>query len=116
MEDFKPIYSNPVGMALRWEKQRKDKVQLVFRDMGFLMQYEELELFASYIKSSILRVKQGKCHCCGNHNCKSILLVTPFEGVDLAVSRRELFHLEDLIQGALFQTEMEHYIMNEGRN
>ena len=116
--DIYKIYHNTFGIAFKWkissETKRQDKIQLVFRDMGFYLSEREIKTFYSYIN----QLKGEKaCSCCANEkNTKCILLKTPSEKVDIAVNLIELKQLKDLIRGTLFQLSLNQLITDICRN
>ena len=107
------IYSNSYGISFKWKygvKKNKDKVQMVFRDTGLLLTRKELIQFSKNIQCT-LNGEEG-CHRCNEEDCRSLLLDTPAPQISLAVSKRELGALEDLVEGTLFQMDLDTYLNN----
>ncbi|UZO81734.1 hypothetical protein NBT05_04515 [Aquimarina sp. ERC-38] len=95
MEEIDLIYKNNIGMAFYWKAcTNKSKIQVIFKDVGFLLNTSELFLFSSQCQQSLL---SSTCSECGNDNCKSYLLKTPSSKIDLAVSKNELKDIDDLL-------------------
>ena len=95
MEEINIIYKNKIGMAFYWtEGSEKNKVQVIFKEIGFLLTLPELHLFLSQCEQSINSLN---CAGCNNDNCKSYLLKTPSSKIDLAVSKNELVKIQDLL-------------------
>ncbi len=111
-EDIYPIYNNSFGISFQWKRgpaKTNGKVQIIFRDTGLLLSHKELELFSKNVQCT--KKGNGLCDTCKNEmDCRSLLLDTPASQVSLAVSFRELNAIEDLVQGTLFQLELNNYI------
>lgn len=116
-QDIYILHHNRLGIAFMWKKPcsiMKEKVQIIFRDMGFYLTYSEVQRFQKLVQES-----RGKLPDCGlgcGRNCRSLLLRTPSQKIDIAVSPGELEEIEDLIKGALFRVQLEDYLEKEGRN
>ncbi|MFL1894576.1 hypothetical protein ACJRPK_02670 [Aquimarina sp. 2-A2] len=111
MNTVDKIYSNEVGMSFYWTQERKaplPKIQLVFRNTGFLLSLNELKDFSSFCASSL---STQNCNACKEHSsCKTFLLRTPSDKIDLAVSSDELIQIQELINGTIFRIEMKQWI------
>ena len=63
MNDIDKIYSNKIGISFFW-KQEKDKtegkVQVVFKDMGFLLTINELKEFSEFCMDTM------RSQCCNS--------------------------------------------------
>lgn len=110
-QDIQAIYYNTFGIAFKWNatvaKQAKT-IQLVFRDMGFYLDYEDIKAFYDNVH---LAKKCLSCELCKKDgNKRNILLRTPCERVDIVVDKKELKAIEDLIEGTLFQLKLDSYI------
>ncbi|MBZ9730223.1 hypothetical protein LB467_11045 [Salegentibacter sp. JZCK2] len=117
MEDVALIYHNKLGIAFRWKKNVTNadsrRVQMVFKDMGFYLLPEEIERFSQNIQ----KAKFYNCGNCNRHkSCRNILLRSPLEKMDFAVSALELEEISDLIEGTLFKLNLEDYLKGCGRN
>ncbi|MUH36694.1 hypothetical protein D9O36_12645 [Zobellia amurskyensis] len=112
MEDINPIYHNPFGVAFQWKRNStKDtkKVQIVFRDTGLLLSQNELEQFKKNIECTMN--SDAHCNDCNQHEtCRSLLLDTPAPQITLAMSMQELDAVQDLIEGTLFQLNLNTYL------
>ena len=108
--DIYPIYHNSFGIAFQWKRQLVskgfNKIQMVFRDMGFYLTLEEIQGFKKNIEAASVC---KNCNCC-NKEGRYILLKTPSDKIDIAVSEKELSQVEDLIKGTLFQLQLDTYI------
>ena len=118
MQEIKQIYHNNLGTAFYWRKDNDlvlDKVQLVFREMGFYFTKQELQLFKRCIEDSYI---QNKCcdDCQLKNKCHKFLLKTPCSQIDLAVSIEELNAVKDLVEGTLFKINLDNYLYGEGMN
>jgi len=118
MKQIEKIYGNDFGMAFFWVRNQSvlsDKVQLVFKETGFYFSHSEMRIFLDCINDS--RKRNARCEDCEvKQQCAKFLLKTPYEPIDLAVSMKELELLDDLVKGALFRIELEHYLNGWGRN
>ncbi|GAA4273678.1 hypothetical protein U6A24_18090 [Aquimarina gracilis] len=117
MNPIDKIYSNQVGISFFWKRETKvtmPRVQLVFRDIGFLLTLNELKDFSD----SCISTKETQCcnECMDAQNCRSLLLRTPSEKIDLAVNREELDQIHELINGTIFRVELKSWIKNLGLN
>lgn len=108
MEEIQILYHNNFGISFKWKRNLgKDihKIQLVFRETGLFLTYEELIQFKNQVKQALLNRKI--CDSCKSKtNCRSGLLETPFSQVTFAMSLDDLKSLEHLIEGTLFQLDM----------
>lgn len=111
-KDIYKIYHNDFGIAFQWKSNvtKQEKIQLVFRNMGFYLTFKEIRQF----HKNIFDAQNSKgCSCCEREcETKSILLKTPSNKVDLAVNEKELMEVEDLIKGTLFQLDLDNYLNN----
>ncbi|WP_289041376.1 hypothetical protein [uncultured Zobellia sp.] len=112
MEDINPIYHNPFGVAFQWKRNStKDirKIQIVFRDTGLLLSLNELEQFKKNIECT--KNSNAMCSECGQHEtCRSLLLDTPAPQITLAMNKKELDAVHDLVDGTLFQLNLNNYL------
>ncbi|MBC5862209.1 hypothetical protein [Flavobacterium turcicum] len=118
MHDIKTIYQNHLGTAFYWKKGDQllsDRVQVIFKDMGFYYTTQELQLFANCIQDSFENNKT--CASCEfQQQCHRFLLKTPNSQIDLAVTMTELSAVKDLVMGTLFTIDLEKYLYGEGMN
>lgn len=112
MRDIHHIYHNNFGMAFQWKKTTaKDikKVQIVFRDTGLLLSKEELTQFSKNIKYT--RDNSSLCSdCANNESCKALLIDSPAPQITFAVNFKELNGIQDLVEGTLFQMNLNDYL------
>ena len=112
MQDINPIYYNEFGIAFQWKRSTiKDlkKVQFVFRDTGLLLTKEELLQFQKSISCALKSSSQCE-ECRKSESCRSLLLDTPAPQVTLALSKSELTNIHDLVNGTLFQLNLDSYL------
>ena len=118
MQEIKQIYYNDFGTSFYWRKENEiilDKVQLVFREMGFYCNKAELEQFKDCIQESY--ILNRNCEDCElKSKCYKFLLKTPFSQIDLAVTIEELNKVKDLIEGTLFKINLQNYVYGAGMN
>lgn len=110
-KDIQAIYYNNFGIVFKWDKtiaRDESTVQMVFRDMGFYLTYDEIGTFYNnvHIAKKCLTCK----FCAKNGDKRNILLRTPCEKIDIVVDKHELKSIEDLIEGTLFQLKLDNYI------
>lgn len=114
MEDINAIYHNPFGIAFQWKRNTaKDikKVQMVFRNTGLLLTLPELQQFLKNIKCTM--DSNSLCSdCAHNEACRALLIDTPAPQVSLAVNQKELQGIYDLVEGTLFQLNLDNYLGN----
>ena len=118
MQAIKQIYINDFGTSFYWRKENEiilDKVQLVFREMGFYCNKSELEQFKDCIQESYI-VNSDCADCELKSKCYKFLLKTPFSQIDLAVTIEELNKVKDLVEGTLFKINLEDYLYGVGMN
>jgi len=117
MSAIDKIYSNEVGISFFWKREQSKispKMQLIFRDIGFLLTLNELRDFSDACKST---QESNYCNSCKDaKNCRSLLLRTPSEKIDLAISTYELDLLQELIQATIFKVELKHWIATSSLN
>lgn len=104
MRELEIIYQNDGGIAFYW-KNKRDQVQVVFREIGFSLNLSELKGFLEQVNTSLSQ--QCCAECKTKSSCRSLLLKTPSEKIDLAVSREDLLNLNDLL-GATILTRIIH--------
>ena len=117
MKEVEQIYFNDFGVAFHWKKNDtvlKDRIQMVFKETGFYLSENEIKDFAKLIDEAC---RETNCaDCCHRSRCHKFLLKTPLKQVDLAVSKSELFHIKDLVEGTLFNMDLYDYITNVCKN
>lgn len=113
-EDINPIYNNNFGIAFQWKRNTTrdtKKIQMVFRNTGLLLTKEELQQFSLNIRCSLAESDQSLCtECSQKEYCRSLLLDTPAPQVTLAMSYKELHAVRDLVDGTLFQLNLDNFI------
>ncbi|TYP99609.1 hypothetical protein C7447_101209 [Tenacibaculum adriaticum] len=114
MEDIFKIYDNKIGISFQWKDVQSKLTQVIFRDTGFHLSVEEIELFIEKIMDAKMQKTCFKCEA--GEYCKSILLQTPSNKVSMAVSLVELGQIEDLLKGTLFQLRMNNYLNDICKN
>ena len=118
MKQIEKIYGNDFGMAFFWKNEntiQNDKVQLVFKEMGFCFTRSEMQTFIDCIEESSL--KNACCEECSlKKSCVKFLLKTPCSQIDLTVSMSELKLIQDLVGGTLFRIDLQGYLTGLGRN
>ncbi|MDT0676376.1 hypothetical protein [Autumnicola musiva] len=116
MEDVDVIYHNKFGIAFRWQSPElnadPNRIQLVFKDMGFYLRKDELVQLAGNIQTAA----QHNCCKCDKKNCRSILVKSPLLKMDFAVTREELEEISDLIEGTLFKVNLYTYVSDICKN
>jgi len=111
MEPIKQLYHNDFGVAFYWIKDEvvlNEKVQLVFKETGFYLSASELLKFSKNIEATCRNIICSDCEL--RQHCHKFMLETPFPGLELAVSEREAFQLNDLVTGTLFQVQLDNYL------
>ncbi|QLC67220.1 hypothetical protein LPB248_13200 [Flavobacterium sp. LPB0248] len=118
MKDIEQIYRNDFGISFYWKEGNEiisDKIQLLFKQMGFYFSVEELNEFHDLIED-----------CVTDHNnygtrgvkraFDKFLLKTPYVAIDLEISPMELDSIKDLVDGSLFRLNLNEYIYGSGMN
>ena len=111
------IYSNEMGISFFWKRETKvptPRIQLVFRDIGFLLTLNELKDFSDSCTATIQTQCCSQCH--DPQNCRSLLLRTPSNIIDLAVSREEVYQILELINGTIMRVEIKTWGNNLSLN
>jgi hypothetical protein len=115
---MKQIYENDFGMTFYWKRADEvvsNKVQLVFKEIGFHLTLGELEQFSTFILESESRI--NACSDCSfKKQCSRYLLQTPAQQIDLAVSISELKGIQDLVGGTVFKIKLREYVFGVGKN
>lgn len=117
MEPIKQLYHNDFGVAFYWIKDEvvlRKKVQLVFKETGFYLSHSELLQFSGNIETTCRNINCSDCVL--RQKCHKFLLLTPFPGLELAVSEEEAVQLNDLVKGTLFQMELNKYLKELCKN
>lgn len=118
MKDIEQIYRNNFGISFYWKEGNEiiaDKIQLLFKQMGFYFSIQELNEFHDLIEN-----------CVTDHNgydtsgvkrvFNKFLLKTPYVALDLEISPVELNSIKDLVEGSLFRLNLNEYIYGSGMN
>ncbi|GLB53509.1 hypothetical protein NBRC110019_25500 [Neptunitalea chrysea] len=111
------LHRNDLGIAFMWEKPQHiitEKIQVIFRDLGFYLTYDELNHFKKCVDDAFSTINDYSFDCM--NDCRSMLLHTPVEQLDIAVSYEELTDIADLIEGALFKVDLEVYLKKICKN
>ncbi|GLB48718.1 hypothetical protein Y10_10860 [Neptunitalea sp. Y10] len=111
------LHRNDFGIAFMWKKPKKvtsEKIQLIFRDIGFYLTYNEFKEFKQCVADTRDSIADCGFGCYGD--CRSLLLRTPLKQLDVAISFEELEEIEDLIHGALFRIQLELYLEEVAKN
>lgn len=114
MEDIIPIYHNKFGVAFQWKRNcAKDifKIQLVFKDTGLLLTKLEVEKFSQNVLATIENTRLCG-DCSRNEDCKAHIVQTPAPQISLALNYKEIRSLNDLLDGTLFQIELDNLLTN----
>lgn len=117
MDPIVQVYHNDFGVAFYWIKENvvlEEKVQLVFKETGFYLSHSELLQFSGNIETTCRKINCSDCEL--RQKCHKYLLLTPFSGLELAVSEEEALQLNDLVQGTLFQMELNKYLKELCKN
>ena len=114
MNEIIKIYENKIGISFIWNNTSTNLTQVIFRDIGFHLKEEEMELFLEKIIDSKMQRQCFECKI--GDDCRSLLLQTPSNKVSLAVSRIELGQIEDLLKGTLFQLRLNNYLIEICKN
>jgi hypothetical protein len=113
MKAINKIYSNDLGISFFWKQEKyisSPKIQLVFRDIGFLLTINELKDFSN---SCTATIKLQYCsQCISLQQSRSLLLRTPSDKIDLAVNKEEILQIQELISGTIFRVELQDWIKN----
>lgn len=115
--DIYVLHRNGFGIAFMWKKPSRildEKIQIIFRDMGFYLTCDEVRCFYKYIEET--RLKLVRCANGCALNCRFLLLRTPSRKIDIAINPKELEDIDDLIKGILFRIELEKYIEDVAKN
>lgn len=117
MKEIEQIYFNDFGVAFHWRKGDEiltDKVQLVFKETGFYLTENKIKEFTTIINTACNETECSGCNM--RSSCYRYLLKTPLKGVDLAVSKNELYLIKDLVEGTLFNLNLLEYLNNVCKN
>ncbi|KJD34000.1 hypothetical protein PK35_04500 [Tamlana nanhaiensis] len=117
-QDIYKVYHNGFGIAFKWKdpitNQVQEKIQIIFRDMGFYFTHNEVKDFFNCVNAAKWNLPCNQCDLdCDSRN---ILLKTPCKQIDVALNRSELHAVEDLIKGTLFQLELDDYVEDLCKN
>jgi len=117
MKDIEQIYRNDFGISFYWKEGNEiisDKIQLLFKQMGFYFSVQELNEFHDLIEDCVTD------HNDYMHGVKrafdKFLLKTPYVAIDLEISPMELNSIKDLVDGSLFRLNLNEYIYGSGLN
>ena len=113
MSTIEKIYANDIGISFFWKNQKNQsfdnrKVQVIFRDTGFLLNLDELKMFYNHCSQALFT---NNCASCPHHkNCRNLLLRTPSDKIDLAVSSVELEQIKSLLHQTIFKVELKQLL------
>ncbi|MGX7667644.1 hypothetical protein [Flavobacterium pedocola] len=117
MQQLQEIYQNDLGIAFFWctkDKILQEKIQLVFKETGFYLSTADLMKFAKELDMTCSKICCTDCEL--RNNCQRYLLRTPFDGLELAVSSDEALLIKDLVEGTLFQLQLNTYLNDSCKN
>ncbi|AXG73613.1 hypothetical protein DVK85_04955 [Flavobacterium arcticum] len=117
MKEIEQIYHNDFGVAFHWVKDDEvltSRVQLIFKETGFYLEPHELDEFKMLVNATCTQYDCSDCFY--KQSCHKMLLKTPINEVDLAVTQKELYLIKDLMEGALFNLNLNNYINNLSSN
>jgi len=108
--DIHILFYNHFGIGFLWNNiPTKSKIQLVFRNIYLEFEKSELELFLELISNTI--PQNSGCKKCENpDHCRNILLLTPLTGFSIIVSTKELEAIKDLVEGVVFNLDLENLL------
>lgn len=118
MNDIEQIYRNNFGIAFYWKEGNEiinDKIQLLFKQMGFYFSVQELNEFHDLIEDCVTNRKDNDARGVKRVFDK-FLLKTPYVAIDLEISPIELNSIKDLVDGSLFRLHLNEYIYGSGMN
>ena len=111
MEHVNIIYKNDFGIGFYWagaSEKLSFTAQVIFRDIGFYLTLDELKSFSYQV---IEGLSQRHCDNCPHKGeCRSLLLKTPSKKIDLAISRNELYELQDLLDNIIIRMDTKRYM------
>lgn len=113
MSAIDKIYSNELGISFFWKQEKhvlRLRVQLVFKDIGFLLSLNELKDFSGTCTTTL----QTQCCslCKDTQHCNFLLLRTPSDKIDIAVNKKELLQIQELINGTIYKIELQNWMNN----
>ena len=113
MSAIEKIYANDIGISFFWKNQTNQsfdnrKVQVIFRDTGFLLNLYELKMFSKHCTQAL--ATNNCAHCQHHKNCRNLLLRTPSDKIDLAVSSVELEQIQSLLNQTIFKVELKQWL------
>lgn len=118
MKDIEQIYRNDFGISFYWKEGNEivsDKIQLLFKQMGFYFSIQELNEFHDLIENCVTDQNDAD-----RYSTKRVfdkfLLKTPYVALDLEISPIELNSIKDLVDGSLFRLNLNEYIYGSGMN
>ncbi|WP_431243251.1 hypothetical protein ACQ9BO_00640 [Flavobacterium sp. P21] len=118
MKDIEQIYRNDFGISFYWKEGNEivsDKIQLLFKQMGFYFSIQELNEFHDLIEDCVTDHNDSD-----RYSTKRVfdkfLLKTPYVALDLEISPIELNSIRDLVDGSLFRLNLNEYIYGPGMN
>ncbi|MEW5676751.1 hypothetical protein ABGT15_10590 [Flavobacterium enshiense] len=117
MQQLQEVYHNDLGVAFFWKKDGKvleEKVQLVFKETGLYLSTSDLMKFSKEVDTTCDKICCSDCEL--KNRCQRYLLRTPFEGLELAVSAAEALQIKDLVEGTLFQMQLNSYLNDICKN
>lgn len=113
MKEIEQIYHNEFGVAFHWIKNDAvltERVQLIFKETGFYLEHHELDEFKMLVNATCAQYNCSDCRY--KQACHKMLLKTPVGEVDLAVNQKELYYIKDLVEGTLFNLNLNDYLDN----
>ncbi len=108
MKDIHKLYHNDFGISFVWKnciKKDKGLIELVFRDTGLSLKYNDIKTMYATVKSVINKSSVCK-DCVNNSECRHLLLEIPKIRVCFAMNYFEMMEMLDLLKGTLFQIEL----------
>ncbi len=117
MDDIHKLYYNALGITFQWKRSAVseiNKIQLVFKTNCLSLTIEELLLFSRQIEIALYS-SHSFCKDCKHDNlCQAIILQTPIKSLSLALSYKDIFLIQDLVKGTLFEIQLRGLFANLG--
>jgi len=111
MNDINTFYYNDFGIAFQWKRcaaKNFKKIQLVFRNSGLLLTFDELVKFSVNIENSLKLSR--KIEGCAFDKCQCVLVQAPNPQTSFAMNYNELSNLNNLVKGTIFNLNFHNII------
>lgn len=113
-EDISTLYHNDFGMSFKWVddlNNNDNNIRIIFRLACLYVSITQIKSLLCEVNSTLNKAETSYCNDCElNSSCKSLLMHIPNSDVSFAMSHIEMEQMKELLEGTLFQIELQNFL------